>query len=124
MGSLFYNLFLFLAQIMDYLITLLAQAVLTFASIISGIASMLTGAYGTGANLWETLGIWNWVVLGLIMYPMYLFMLWDEHGIDAVINQLMFIFNVFNMLAHYFIAFVQMIMGIIHTIVESIPVVE
>jgi len=123
-GSLFLNIFVFLASIMDYFIALLAQAVLTFANMIGMIANMLTGAYGTGANLWVSLGIWNWVVLGLICYPIYLFALWDAEGSDAVFNQLMFIFNIGNMLVHYLISFIQMVIGVIHTLVESIPVVE
>lgn len=123
-GSLFLSIFLFLASILDYIILLVAQAVLTFANIITSIVSMLTGAYGTGANLWEALGIWNWIMVGLIVYPIYLVILWDEEGFDAVINQLMFLFNVLNMLAHFFMSFIQMILGAIHTVVEAIPVVE
>lgn len=124
MSELVVQLFLFLGSVMGYLIVLLTEAVAQFANIIDTMAGFFQGSYGTGMNIWNDFGLSTWLTLGLIFYPVYLFYLWDTEGMDAVMNQLMFIFNVLSMLAHYFISVIQMILNGIHTLVEAIPVVE
>jgi hypothetical protein len=123
-GQMLLQFFLFLASIMVYVVALLTIAVSNIANVISTVASMFSGAYGTGMNIWNDFGLTTWLTLACICYPIYLVILWDEEGFDALSNHLMFVFNILNMLFHFFISIIQLVLSGVHTLIEAIPVVE
>jgi len=123
-AALLLQFFIFLGSIMGYLVSLLTMAITQFVNIITMTAGFFQGGYGTGVDIWNAYGLTTWLTLACICYPIYLVILWDEEGFDALINHLMFVFNVLSLLAHFFISVIQMIFNGIHTLIEAIPVVE
>jgi len=82
------------------------------------------GAYGTGADIWETLGISTWITLGMVFYPLYLVILWEESGMDAVIQQLTWIFGLLSWVFTFMSGVIMEAISLISTLIESIPVAE
>ena len=118
------DIFLMLATTMGYIVWTLGQAIVGFASTIGMLAGMIGGTVGGASNLWNQLGLAQWLSLGIIIYPIYLVFLWEHEGMDAVIAQLSMIWGILSWLAHFFITVMQSVITAFSSIVESIPVVE
>lgn len=122
--TIIYDIFLMLASVMGSLIWMLGQAIVSFASVIGMIAGFLAGTFGGAGDLWTQLGLSTWITVAIIFYPLYLIILWDQKGMDAVISQLSMIWGIMSWLAHFFISIIQTVITILSGIIESIPVVE
>ena len=104
-------------ETMGELITSLVNTVTIFTD-------MMGGAYGTGVDLWETLGISSWLTVAMVFYPLYLIILWEEKGMDAVIQQLTWIFGLLSWVFTFMSGVIMDAIGLISTLIESIPVAE
>lgn len=122
--TLVYNIFLFLGSIMYSIVTTLGEAIVSFANMIGMIGGFLSGTIGGAGDLWNTLGISTWITIAIIFYPLYLIILWDQKGMDAVIKQLTMIVGIITWLKDFFIGLINLVMALIGRIIESIPVVE
>lgn len=122
--TIIYDIFLMLASVIGSLIWMLGQAIVSFASVIGMIAGFLAGTFGGAGDLWTQLGLSTWITVAIIFYPLYLIILWDQKGMDAVISQLSMIWGIMSWLAHFFISIIQTVITILSGIVESIPVAE
>jgi hypothetical protein len=124
MFQLLSSFFLMIGALLVSFVSVLAEMVLSFLNTISIFTDMMGGAIGGAGNLWDQLGIWSWIQVALIFYPLYLVILWEEEGEDAVIGQLTMIWGIAAWLFGFFVQIVQMMINVIGRIIESIPVVE
>jgi len=116
--------FTFLATVMPKFITLAAAAVTQWVAVIQGIYGFLNGTYTSGVNIFNDLGVMDWVILGLILYPIHLVILWDLEGFGAVEKEIRLIWDVAAWLISLFIQVIRVVIAVIGRIIESIPVVE
>lgn len=121
---LFYNMFLFLAQFMGTMFNVLSQAVASGVSFLQAFLSFMGGAYGVGVNIWTQFGIATWLTLFIVFYPLFLVVMWDEQGTDAVVAHLGMVWGILSWFATFFIMIIRMVLDLIGRIVESIPVAE
>jgi hypothetical protein len=122
--TLLYNFFLMIGQLMGAFIATLGEFVLSIITTLGYLVDFL-GGIGTGAgNLWDQFQIWSWIQLALIFYPIYLIILWEEHGMDAVLSQLTMIWGIASWLFGFFIQIIMAVISFAHTLIESIPVAE
>lgn len=117
-------IFSFLQATMGKFLNTLATVVGQWVSIIQGVFAMLDNGYGYTTGIWDQIGLSTWVILIAILYPIYLLVLWEEEGIDAVINQLKFLMDVMAWVIRILITAIQVFIRVIQAIIESIPVVE
>jgi len=122
--SLIFNIFLFLGSIMYAIITTLGEAIVAFVTMIGMIGGFLSGTVGGAGDLWNTLGISTWITIGIIFYPLYLIILWDQKGMDEVVKQLSMIVGILTWLKDLFMGLINLVLNLIGRIIESIPVVE
>jgi len=102
----------------------MGQLITSIVSTVTMFTDMMGGAYGAGVNLWETLGISSWITLAMIFYPLYLVILWEESGMDAVIQQLSWIFGLLSWVFTFMSGVIMEAISLISTLIESIPVAE
>lgn len=125
----------FMFQLLSAFFTMLGSLLASFVSVLSefvlsiiatlGYLVNFLGGVGTGAgDLWTQFNIWGWLQVALIFYPLYLILLWEERGLDPVIAQLTMIWGIAAWLFGFFIQIIQAMIGIMHTLIESIPVAE
>lgn len=122
--SMLTSVFSFLGVTMGKFTNTMSTVVGNWVLVVQGVFDMLDGVYTGGVSLWDQLGMSSWVTLAAILYPLWLVILWEEQGFDAVEKQLRLIWDVVNMLVHVFLTIIQMTLNIIGRIIESIPVVE
>lgn len=145
----FTNLFNWLAELFSYIVSsagylitiigdifdlfgsLMGIFLNTMGEIISSLLSTFTmmvaffgGAYGVGVDLWNFLDLGMWLTLVITFYPLYLIILWDDKGMDAVIQQLTWLFGLLTWVFGFLISVIQFTLHLVERIVESIPVVE
>lgn len=101
-----------------------ADLITSLVNMISGLISAFAGAYSGGVNIWNQLGISSWITLALIMYPLYLLLLWEEKGIDAVVQQLTWIFGLLSWIFGFMWHLIQLLISMVQGIIESIPIAE
>lgn len=123
-AALFPPIFGLLSAVFSKFVTLLVDAATYWIQMITYATSFLNGAYTSGINVWTDFNMSQWIILIVILYPMYLIFVWDEEGLDAVLAQLTFLFGIMSMLASFFLTVIKTIIGVISWIIESIPVVE
>lgn len=116
--------FVLIGSFLGQLITVTSEMATQWAAIFAGIWAFLDGTYTAGINVYNDLGIWQWVQLGIILYPLHLVFLWDRFGFDAVEKEIRMIMDGFGFLVNMFIRLIQLILNVIGLIIESIPVVE
>ena len=115
--SLFGSLLGAFLETMGDLITSMVNTVTIFTD-------MMEGAYGSGVDIWETLGISSWLTVAIIFYPLYLVILWDQEGMDAVLKQLTWIFGLLSWVFTFMSGVISEGISLISTLIESIPVAE
>jgi len=116
--------FQFLGIFMVQLLFFIALAFTYFGQVISGIFGFFTGTAAGATDLWTSLNLQQWLILGLILYPVWLIILWDEHGLDAVETELRRDWWVFSTIFGVLISIGRFILQVIMAVIESIPVVE
>lgn len=122
--QLLYNFFLLLGALLGSFVSLLGELVLSMITTVTYFQDMMAGGIGTAGNLWDQLGISSWITLAIILYPIYLIILWDEQGEDAVVRQLTLIFGIATWLMQFFIQVIHVVINLISGLIESIPVAE
>jgi hypothetical protein len=122
--TLIYDIFLLIGSLMMGFLSTIGQLILSIVNTITFFTNMMSGAIGGAGNLWNQLGIMSWLTVFLVFYPIYLIILWEEEGTDAVVSQLTMIFGILSWLFQFFYQLALMMVNVIHTLIESIPVVE
>jgi hypothetical protein len=91
---------------------------------ISGVFGFFTGTSAGAVELWNSLNLGQWVILGLIIYPIYLVLLWDTDGLDAVEHELRRDWWVLSTIFGVLLNVARFILDMIGRVIESIPVIE
>lgn len=117
-------MFSLLGESMGKFVTVVTTAATQWVAMLQQTWLLLDGAYTSGVHLYNDLGISQWIVLGLILYPLHLVILWDVWGLDPVEREIRIIWDVLNFLFSLFIRVAELIINVIGTIIESIPVIE
>ena len=123
-GTMATSLFSLIGALLGHFLTIMAEIISTAVNTITMITDMMAGGYGVGVDLWETFGIGQWITIAIIFYPLYLVILWDQEGMDAVIKQLTMMFGILSWLFDFFVQLIQFTIRLITTVIESIPVAE
>lgn len=123
-GAPFVSGFEFLSIFMVQLITLVVWGFTYIGQTISGVFGFFTGTSAGAVELWNNLNLGQWVILGLIIYPIYLVMLWDTDGLDAVEHELRRDWWVLSTIFGVLLNLARFIMDMIGHVIESIPVIE
>jgi len=113
--------FSFFGEVLGKMFNTLSTAIGYWVTMIQNIWSMLEGGLGTGMNIWETLDLATWIIVIAILYPVYLFAMWETQGIDAVLNHLNMIANIFSWIFHILLTVVQSFITVATTIIEALP---
>lgn len=122
--ELIYQFFVMIGLFIGSFITTLGELVLSIGNTLAGIIDIMGGTIGGAGNLWNQLGISSWLTLAMIFYPIYLIILWEERGMDAVMNQLTMIFGIATWLWHFFITLGTFVINLVSSLIESIPIAE
>ena len=118
------DIFVLFGSLLSVFLTTMSDIIAALVNTITMFTDMMGGAYGVGMNLWDTLAISSWITVAIIFYPLYLILLWDTQGMDAVIKQLTFLFGILGWVFNFLISLIIFIMSLVERLVESIPVVE
>jgi hypothetical protein len=124
MISLVYDFFLLIWALFSSFVITLGNLIAALLNTLTIFQNIMNGTIGAGGNVWNQLNISGWILLFLIFYPLYLLILWEDEGSDAVMRQLNFIFGIAVGLFNFFEMIISHIVSIAGTIIESIPVVE
>ena len=124
LGAVISSGFAFIAIFMWQLITFIGLVFTYLGQVISGVIGFFTGTVGGAGDIWTSLNLTQWVILGIIIYPIYLVILWDEHGLGAVEHELRRDWWVLSTIFGVLITIGRYILQVIMAIIESIPVVE
>lgn len=122
--ELLYNFFLLMGSLLGSFVNVLGELVLSIVNTINYFVDFMAGGIGAAGNLWDQLGVSSWFTVALIFYPIYLIILWEEKGMDAVMSQLTMIFGIASWLFDFFIQVIGIVLNFAHTMIESIPVAE
>jgi len=85
---------------------------------------LMGDAYTAGIHLYDDLHIHTWIVLGSIIYPFYLFWIWEEKGGDAVIDHVRFLMEGVQFFIGLFLSIAQFVFNLIFNAIERIPIIE
>lgn len=122
--QLLLNFFLLLGSLMGSFVSILGELVLSLVATVNYFGDVMGGGIGAAGNLWDQLGIFQWITVAIIFYPIYLILLWEDQGLDAVMGQLNMIFGVASWLFNFFLDIATTVVMFISTIIESVPVAE
>ena len=85
---------------------------------------ILDNGWGLTTSIWDAIGMIWWITLAFILYPIWLLVLWEERGLDAVISHIKGVIDLFAFLGTILIGVIRLALNVIGRIIESIPVVE
>lgn len=105
-------------------LTIMADLILSLLNTLTHFLDMMGGAYGVGVDIWNDLGISTWITVLLVFYPIYLIILWDMEGMDAVLTHLTWMFGLLTWIFNFLVSLIQFAIGLVVAVIESIPVVE
>jgi len=118
------SFFEFFTASMGKFLNTIATVITQLVLMIQGIFSLISGGYGQTYNIFEALRLDIWIVIFAIFYPIFLLGLWEQKGLDAMLNHIQMILNIFAWIFRMLITVVQMFITVISGIIESIPIVE
>jgi len=124
LGDILSALFSLFGSLMGAFLITVADLIYYLVNTVTMVTDALGGAYGAGVNVWETLGVSSWITVAMICYPLYLIILWEEKGLEAVIQQLTWIFGILSWLFSFSVQLIQFVIRLITSVIESIPVAE
>ena len=122
--TLLTSVFLLFANLLGSFLTIMADLITSLIGTVTYFTDMMGGAFGVGVNVWNDLGISTWIMLVIVFYPIYLIILWDDQGMDAVIQQLTWLFGILTWVFGFLLSLAQFVIGLITSVIESIPIVE
>lgn len=123
-GGLIIPIFTFLGSFLWKLITIAIEMMQYWGAMFGYLWSFLAGTYTSGVNIYNDLGLYQWLILGIIIYPLHLIILWDEKGLGAVIWELNLLKDVAVTIGGLLLRGIELFLGVVGRIIESIPVVE
>ena len=118
------DVFSLFGSLLGVFLTTMGDLIASIVNTVTIFTDMMGGAYGAGVDVWETLGISSWLTVALVFYPLYLIILWDTEGMDAVIKQLTLIFGLLSWVFTFMSGVIMEGITLISTLIESIPVAE
>lgn len=118
------NIFVLMGSLLSAFVVTVGELIGSFVNTLSGFVDFMGGGIGAAGNLWDQLGIMTWLTVVIIFYPLYLLILWEQKGMDAVITQLTWIFGLLVWLYHFFEGLVTGVINLVTSLIESIPVAE
>lgn len=118
------DIFSLMGVLLAAFLTTMGDIIWAFVNTITMFTDMMGEIVVAGEDMWTTLGISQWITIAIIFYPLYLVILWDQEGMDAVIKQLTMMFGILSWLFDFFVQLIQFTIRLITTIIESIPVAE
>jgi hypothetical protein len=124
LGSALAGGVVFLAIFMSQLLAFIALIFTYLGQVIAGVFGFFTGTIGGAGDVWTSLNLTQWVILGIIVYPIYLILMWDEDGLDAVETELRRDWWVLSTIFGVLVTIGRYIVQILTALIESIPVVE
>lgn len=114
----------FVTEWLSYMVSVIGDAFAQWLGMFQMGVEMIQGAFGVGVDLWETFNLSLWLTLAFILYPLYLVIMWDEHGLDRVISHLRVVAwiptLVFKILSWLVMSFIT----ILSYVIEAIPLAE
>jgi len=105
-------------------LSVVVSTITSWVSMIQNGLSLISGGFGQTYNIFIDLRLDLWITIIGIFYAVWLFFLWDEKGLNAVLNHLEMIMNFFAFIIHTFLSIIQFFWSLITGIIEAIPVVE
>jgi len=120
----FADIFTFSGIVMSRYLSTVGTVLTQWGSMFTVAIDLFGNAYTSGLNLWTDLGGIHWLRLAAIMYPVYLLYLWEQRGIDAVINNIRFIMEGVQFFIGLFLAVAQFAINLVVAVIDSIPVIE
>ena len=118
------SLFTLLGSLLGAFLTTMGDLITSAVTTITMFTDMMAGGYGVGADLFETFQIMTWLQVAIIFYPLYLVILWDQKGMDAVIKQLSMMFGILFWLFGFFVTVIMFTINLITSFIEAIPLAE
>ena len=118
------DIFSLFASLLGAFLDTMGELITSVVNTITIFTDMMGGAYGVGVDLWTEFQISTWITLALIFYPLYLLILWEESGMDAVIQQLTWIFGLLSWVFDFMAGVIREAIMLITSLIESIPVAE
>jgi hypothetical protein len=118
------QIFILITSLLGAFVSVLTDLISSLVNTITTFQDIMSGAIGGAGNLWNDLGISSWIMVALIFYPLYLIFLWEDQGMEPVLQQLGWIFGIASWLFSFFIQIIQFVIGMITSIIESIPIAE
>jgi len=118
------QIFILISSLLGAFVSVLTDLISSLVNTITTFQDLMSGAIGGAGNLWNDLGISSWLTVALIFYPLYLIFLWEDQGMEPVLQQLGWIFGIASWLFTFFIQIIQFVIGMITSIIESIPIAE
>lgn len=100
------------------------SALATWSNMLSTAISFLYGGAGGLFDFVNGLALSTWVPVACVFYVVYLVILWDQEGMDAVMGQLTFLYHVGHLFVSWLLTISHFFLDLIGRIIESIPVVE
>jgi len=122
--TLLTSLFSFFTITVPAFLYIVTEALGTYVNMITMFWGYFTGLFGTGFDLWNDFGGSQWVTIGIIIYPLYLLLLWTEHGLTPVMAHLEFWGGLIMGLINLAISLAGLVWSFISGLIENIPVVE
>jgi hypothetical protein len=117
-------MFLLIGEVLGTFVTIVSDIITGFVNTLTIFTDMMAGGYGAGVNVWNDLGISTWISIGIVFYPLYLLWLWEKEGLDAVMQQLGWIFGLFVAIYKLLEGIILGVVQLITSLIESIPVAE
>jgi hypothetical protein len=124
MMTMLTGLFGFFTVTVPAMLYVVTSALTIYIDMIGKFWGFFTGLFGTGFDVWNDFGGTQWVTIGIMIYPMYLLLLWTEHGLAPVMVHLDFWGGLIMGLVNIAISLAGMVWSFISGLIENIPVVE
>jgi len=124
--SLLTSGFLFIASFLTKLLNNISIGVTHITNVITTFFWFFEQSWGYGESLWNLLNpifVYG-VILFCILYLVFVFSIWDEKGLDAMLNHLKLVLDILSWFGKLFLGVIHLFLDVIGRIIESIPVVE
>ena len=101
-------------------LTQLASIVTIWVGMYSTVMDMLNGVLTPGIDLWNDLGVSNFIRIGAVLYPMWLLLLAMDQGLQAVFDHLNGVLNIGSFFLNFILNvagfFISLLTGLIGAI--------
>lgn len=123
-GTLVAQGFLLLVEVMTKFTSLVVTIITQFISLVQWTWWILDTGFWSTVSVWDQLGMSSWLVIGAILYPLYLLAVWEEYGFDAMILEINFLVGVVAFLIKGFLTLISLAVQIVFSLIEIVPLAE